>query len=111
MSYLVKLADVAEIDRLNARVRLAVSKNTIGEEDVSQGLLRLEPGKAMDEHIHEKSVEIFFPIEGQCEIVINGESYYLEPGVIARVPKGVPHYLKNIYDKEFKVVFTHVPHV
>lgn len=110
--YTVKIDDVQEIPRLNARVRLAISRNTFeGLEEASQGLLILDVGKAMDDHVHEKSIEMFFPIEGRAVLVIGNEEYPVEPGIVACVPKGVYHYLKNVSDVTFKTVFTHVPHV
>ena len=111
--YTVKATDVQEVERLNARVRLVVTRNTFpGLEAASQGMLSLDPGAAMKDHVHEKSIEIFYPVSGKAVLVINGEEYLMEPGIAACVPKGVGHYLRNdSQDTAFQTIITHVPHL
>jgi oxalate decarboxylase/phosphoglucose isomerase-like protein (cupin superfamily) len=110
--YTVKINDVQEIPRLNATVRLAISRNTFpGLEEASQGLLTLDAGKTMDDHLHENSIELFFPIQGKAILMVDNVEYPMEPGVVACVPKGVSHYFINKSGEVFKTVFTHVPHL
>lgn len=110
--YVARIQDVDEIPRMGAKVRLAISRKTFpGLEDASQGLLTLGGGKSMENHVHENNMEMFFPIEGAAVLVIDGTEYSMEPGMVACVPKGVPHYFRNDADTVFKTVFTHVPHV
>ena len=110
--YTAKISDIDEIPRLNAKVRLVISRNTFpGLKEASQGLLTLDVGKAMENHVHENSIEMFFPIEGKAVIVIDEVEHPLEPGIVACVPKGVLHYLKNVSDVVFKTIFTHAPHL
>ena len=64
----------------------------------ARGLIRLlcfEPEQRVARHIHPKSDEFFFVMEGKARITIEGEEQAAEPGSIVRVPAGVTHAWAN----------------
>ncbi len=55
-------------------------------------LAKLPKDQKIEEHIHEESDDILFPLEGKGKIVIeNAGEFDLEPGVLVRVPKYTKH--------------------
>lgn len=54
--------------------------------------LRLQPGAAgARPHLHRRSSEAFYVLEGTLEMLIDGEAVRLEQGGLAVIPAGVVH--------------------
>lgn len=54
--------------------------------------LRLQPGAAgARPHVHHRSSEAFYVLEGTLEMLIDGETVRLEQGGLAVIPAGVVH--------------------
>lgn len=49
------------------------------------------PGKGPPLHIHRRENETFYVISGEFKVVCNGKEYQLTPGMMAHLPKDVPH--------------------
>jgi quercetin dioxygenase-like cupin family protein len=64
----------------------------------AKGLMRLlcfEPGQSVAPHIHPKSDEFFFVVEGKGRITIGREKQDAQSGCIIRVAAGVTHRWNN----------------
>ena len=64
----------------------------------TKGLVRLlcfEPRQSVAPHIHPKSDECFFVVEGNGKIMVDQEEFDAESGCIFRVPAGSTHQWKN----------------
>ncbi len=60
----------------------------------SYHLVRIAPGKAIGNHIHETQLETHEIISGTGICVNNGVELIYEPGVISILPRGLPHEVK-----------------
>lgn len=58
---------------------------------LSAHLVRIEPGKAIGEHVHEGSLEIHEILEGSGVAAMPGEEREYRPGVVSLIPQGSPH--------------------
>ncbi|HOX50736.1 MAG TPA: cupin domain-containing protein [Fibrobacteria bacterium] len=58
---------------------------------MSAHLVRIEPGKAIGEHVHEGSFEIHEILEGSGVAAMPGELREYRPGVVSLIPQGSPH--------------------
>ena len=68
---------------------ILTSRNTSGQ--FSYHLVRIAPGQAIGNHIHEEQLETHEVIAGTGICVCQGASLDYEPGVISILPKGIPH--------------------
>jgi quercetin dioxygenase-like cupin family protein len=68
-----------------------------------------EPGTGNRMHVHGREDEIGFVIEGALEIRLAGRSEVLEAGGIARLPRGIPHAIRNPLETASRYLFMAVP--
>lgn len=68
---------------------IVTAKETDGQ--FSYHLVRIAPGKAIGDHIHQTQLETHEVIAGTGSCVNNGIELVYEPGVITILPKGAPH--------------------
>jgi len=65
--------------------------------NVSCILVRVPAGIDIPEHIHERQVDILYPVSGRAEMYVEGAgNFALEPGVVVRVPMGAKHNIFNV---------------
>ncbi|TDT47187.1 Cupin domain-containing protein [Maribacter spongiicola] len=69
----------------------------------------VEPGVGIPPHVHTKEDEIFRVVEGEVEIIIDGETIVLKTGDIAFAPKGVPHTWKVVGTEKAKMITSALP--
>jgi len=80
---------------------LLVNEET-GARAASMGVLELDAGAGVPEHIHENSVEMLYVEEGTAEMTVegkvlpvrSGDAVYIPAGVrhAARIPEGAPRF-------------------
>ncbi len=58
---------------------------------VSCHFVRVDPGKALSLHEHEKEWEIHEVFQGSGKGVLGGEEVLYRPGTMTLIPRGVPH--------------------
>ena len=54
----------------------------------------LEPGQATERHYHARSEEIYFLLEGEGELVVDGERRGVEPGDAVLIPPRAWHQIR-----------------
>ncbi|MGG3468771.1 cupin domain-containing protein [Neobacillus pocheonensis] len=79
--------------------------------NVDIGVVLLKPGDDHDNHYHTTCEEIFYILEGEIDIYINGEPVHVKPGDMLQVRPMEAHYLKNTNTVDFKAVFIKSPHI
>ena len=68
---------------------IITAKDTNGA--YSYHLVRIAPGKSINDHIHETQLETHEVIAGDGTCINNGKELVYEPGVISIMPKAVHH--------------------
>ena len=102
MQIVKKVADVSWrphplVKEVNIKPLVTKSEDGL---NVTCMLVRVPAGIEVPEHIHEEQVDILYPIQGKAEIHVDGVGTFpLEPGVIARVPKGIKHRIFNVTEE------------
>lgn len=71
--------------------------------------LSLPAGAGAPIHTHQREDEVFYILEGSCEILINGESHLAETGAMVVLPKNTPHGFRNTGDKPNRILITATP--
>ena len=88
---------------------LATTEETDGAYFVLEGTV--PPGAGPPPHIHHDQVETFYVVEGQLEIMIDGQVHETKAGDFVHVSKGSPHSFINRSQAPAKLVATFVPAV
>jgi mannose-6-phosphate isomerase-like protein (cupin superfamily) len=52
---------------------------------------RLDPGQATERHYHARTEEIYFVLEGEGEMELDGERGHVAPGDAVLIPPGARH--------------------
>ena len=63
--------------------------------ECSLRILQLSPGKMVNLHVHHRTTQVYFVIEGDAMATIAGENKKLGPMEILRVPIDTPHALST----------------
>jgi quercetin dioxygenase-like cupin family protein len=68
-----------------------------------------EPGVGIPMHVHEHEDEIFRVLEGELEVVVDGNRSVLGPGDTAFCPRGIPHTWRVVGNSWAKVDLSFFP--
>jgi quercetin dioxygenase-like cupin family protein len=67
------------------------------------------PGKGVALHVHEREDELVYLLEGEIEVTLGNEKMKAVPGVMALLPRGIPHGFTNIGNKPSRLLDTILP--
>lgn len=67
------------------------------------------PGKGVALHVHEKEDELVYLLQGEIEVTLGNQTMKAVPGVMALLPRGIPHGFTNVGDTESIVIDTILP--
>lgn len=67
------------------------------------------PGGGIDLHLHEREDEFVSLIEGEIEVTLGDQTMKAVPGVMALLPRGIPHGFTNIGSTDSKIIVTILP--
>ena len=56
----------------------------------------LEPGQATQRHYHREAEEIYFVLEGEAEMELEGDRARVDPGTAIPIPSGSRHQIRNV---------------
>ena len=83
------------------RIRVLINDENDGAPIYNMRMIEIEPNGHSPHHSHPYEHENFV-IEGQGELIIEGEHHMLRPGSIAFVPPNVRHQYRNAGDTVLK---------
>ena len=86
---------------------LATTAETDGAYFVLEGMV--PPGAGPPPHIHHDQIETFYVVEGQLEIMVDGQVHEAKAGDFVHVSKGSPHSFINRSQTPAKLIATFVP--
>ncbi|MBO7743002.1 cupin domain-containing protein [Paenibacillus sp. MWE-103] len=64
------------------------------EAEMTFGMVYIDAGRENDRHRHPNCEELIFVLSGECDHSLGDELYHLEPGMMLRIPRNVPHNAK-----------------
>jgi quercetin dioxygenase-like cupin family protein len=67
------------------------------------------PGKGVALHVHEREDELVYLLEGEIEVTLGNQKMKAIPGVMALLPRGIPHGFTNIGNKPSRLLDTILP--
>ncbi|TDQ33763.1 cupin domain-containing protein [Aureibacillus halotolerans] len=59
--------------------------------EMTFGMVYINAGDENDRHIHPNCEELIFVLSGECDHTLGDEVHHLSPGMMLRIPRGVPH--------------------
>lgn len=67
------------------------------------------PGESLLPHVHRNEDELVYVIEGEVELMIDGQTYLALPGTTVYLPKLVPHGFRIVGTKKAKTLWVVMP--
>ena len=67
------------------------------------------PGTGVAVHVHEREDELVYLLDGEIEVTLGDKKMKAIPGVLALLPRGIPHGFKNVGSKPSRVIDTILP--
>ena len=86
-------------------------KNFLITPEIRMRFYRMEVGQVDSRHSHDLGHEIFFIIEGQCEMEVDGERAILESGQACVALRDQMHQARNVGDTPVLMYLSVSPHV
>jgi quercetin dioxygenase-like cupin family protein len=83
------------------------SKDTNGVFSVME--IVTPPGKGVALHVHEREDELVYLLEGEIEVTLGDQKMKAVPGVMALLPRRIPHGFTNIGNKPSRLLDTILP--
>jgi len=83
------------------------SKDTNGAFSVME--IITPPGSGVDLHVHEHEDELVSLLEGEIEVTLGDQKMKAVPGVLALLPRGIPHGFTNIGETDSRISVTILP--
>jgi len=77
--------------RIGQGTAVLLLNEATGAQAASLGVLELETGAQVAEHLHESSVEMLYVEEGSAEMTVEGKPYTVKAGDGVYIPAGVRH--------------------
>ena len=68
-----------------------------------------EPGQGVATHVHDYEDELVYLLQGEIEVTLGDQTMKAVPGVMALLPRGIPHGFKNIGNTPSIVIDTILP--
>jgi quercetin dioxygenase-like cupin family protein len=72
-----------------------ISKAINGSPDLLVSVLRMDPGQYHPLHSHPNMGELYYVLEGRCEIRVGDEIQMCGPGTAIYTPAGTPHSVRT----------------
>ena len=67
------------------------------------------PGKGVSLHVHENEDELVYLLDGEIEVTLGDQTMTAVPGVMALLPRGIPHGFVNNGNKPSRLLVTILP--
>lgn len=69
----------------------------------------LEPGQATQRHYHREAEEIYFVLEGEAEMELDGDRAHVEAGQAIPIPPGARHQVVNVGTVPLRILCSCAP--
>ena len=96
-------------DNASAQIRMLLTKDVTGDPRLYFGHAEFQPGASVAEHVHEKSAEIVYVIQGNGQFTVAGEAYEVKNGSAIYIPENTPHSFLNNGKEIIEVVQMYSP--
>jgi mannose-6-phosphate isomerase-like protein (cupin superfamily) len=64
----------------------------------------LEPGQATQRHYHDETEEIYFVLEGEADMEVDGDRARVEPGQAIPIAPGARHQIRNVGSRPLRIL-------
>jgi quercetin dioxygenase-like cupin family protein len=75
--------------------REMITSQINGSPDLYVSVFRMDPGQYHPLHAHPNVGELYFVLEGRCELRIGDRCEWVEAGTAAYMPRSVPHSVRT----------------
>ncbi len=75
--------------------REVITAQINGSPDLYVSVFRMDPDQYHPPHAHPNTGELYYVLDGRCELRIGDRCEWVEPGTAAYVPRNVPHSVRT----------------
>lgn len=68
-----------------------------------------EPGKGVSVHVHKHEDELVYVLEGELEVTLGDQKMNAGAGILALLPRGIPHGFTNIGNRPSRALVVILP--
>lgn len=68
-----------------------------------------EPGKGVSPHVHQHEDELVYILEGELEVMLGDQKMNASAGIMALLPRGIPHGFTNVGSRPSRVLDVILP--
>lgn len=68
-----------------------------------------EPGQGVAVHVHQHEDELVYVIDGEVEVTLGEQQMEAGAGIMALLPRGIPHGYTNVGDRPSRLLVTILP--
>lgn len=68
-----------------------------------------QPGQGVMVHVHDYEDELVYVVDGEIEVTLGDQTMTATAGVLALLPRGIPHGFTNIGDKPSRILDVILP--
>jgi len=104
--------DDFEVNELVGRsYKLIVGSDRLSCKAINGGISFFPPNARAPGHIHDVGEEVIYCLEGEGEVVVEGEPEPIRPGTFIVVPPKLLHNINNTGDKTIKLLYLFSPKI
>ncbi|WP_100010007.1 cupin domain-containing protein [Lentibacillus sediminis] len=74
------------------RIQWLCGQDIDPESEMTFGMVYIHAGESNSRHIHPNCEELIFVLSGECDHTLGNETHHLEPGMMLRIPRNIPHH-------------------
>lgn len=102
--------DDFEMQELVGRAyKFIVGSDRLACRAINGGVSFFPPHAHAPGHVHDVEEEVIYCLEGEGQIVVDGQPEPIRPGTFMAVPPGLLHSINNTGDKTIKLVYLFSP--
>ncbi len=89
------------------KIQWLCGKEIDPDAEMTFGMVYINAGDSNPRHIHPNCEEFIFVLSGECDHSLGDETFHLEPGMMLRIPAGVPHHAVTTTWEPCRMIITY----
>lgn len=99
LKHLVRTTDESLVPEPKGQMAWLVDAEIMPGAEQTFGISIVLPGHRNDLHRHPNCEELLYIISGECDQQVGDEHLHMTPGMLVRIPRGVPHCSRGTGDE------------
>jgi len=93
------------LDVISEKYEYAEYRHIFETDNLKMSYVSVFPGSEVPKHVHNNEEQTYIILDGEGEVTLGEEKFYITNGYAVFIPAGVDHSIRNIGKKELKYVY------